>query len=315
MNRDRSLFRHFGLSADTLYWGADHEKYSTEILDAVESRRLLCIDGEFGTGKTTLVRETLKRIPRLRVVDVVDPNKERMNIGAIMDHAIYALSDESPRRTAAARSIQLSRIIGSLVVHEGQQVVIIIDNAHRLHKNTLMAIKDMRESTIFKLQSFLFTVILIGHGSVRPKLEGMGEVNLRTRKISLRQSAWMPVQDRIEYLDTIYRDVITDTAKARLAAVYETPLALDSAIENLFLDMKAAGVRVLDETMIASSPGQLRQLLGLSLKEVDRLTGIPRSTISDIEHGRNEDPDLVNRIMGALNEQMSSRTSARRMAS
>jgi predicted transcriptional regulator len=92
-------------------------------------------------------------------------------------------------------------------------------------------------------------------------------------------------------------------------------MALDSAIENLFLDMKAAGVRVLDETMIASSPGQLRQLLGLSLKEVDRLTGIPRSTISDIEHGRNEDPDLVNRIMGALNEQMSSRTSARRMAS
>ena len=80
MNRDVNLFRHFGLDARTTYWGPEHQKYATGILNAVRSQRMMIIIGGFGNGKSTLVRVTLNREARFRVVWVNNPDRERLRI-------------------------------------------------------------------------------------------------------------------------------------------------------------------------------------------------------------------------------------------
>lgn len=315
MNRDRSLFRHFGLNPETLFWGSAHESYASRVSDSVISRRMIGVVGGFGTGKSTLVREALQGVPNLEIVYVNNADRERLRIGQIMSAMIMILCTEQPKRDNMARCFQLARVVGEKVVVGRKEVVVVIENAHRMHANTILAIKDLRESTLYKGQAFLFSVILVGQETLRGKLEAFGEVAFRTRTVDLERNGWMDYGERVAYLDQVYGRVIDPETRNRLAALFLTPLELDHFVEEKLTQMRDAGVEVLDDSVMPLSVREFRELLKISQSELARLTGIPKSTISDVELGKNGDPALVDKLLGVLNGQIEGRTALRRVGS
>lgn len=302
MNREYSLLRHFGLDAEALYWGDAHEKYAQEIRDAVDSRRMMGVIGGFGIGKSELVRTTLDEISGLNVIYVNNPDREHLRIGQIISAMVLSLSTEAPKRDTIARGHQISRIVGEKVAYRNQKVVVVIENAHRLHGNTLLALKDLRESTIFKGKAFLFSVILVGQERLVSKLAQYGEVRYRTTNIDLTKGDLMGRDDRISYLSTIYGNVLTKDARLRVAALFPTPLEMDHFIEERLKEAKSIGGVQLTVEDMPMSVKELRNALGVTLNQLSKVTNIPRSSISDVENGKNSDSSKEETLLEALNQ-------------
>lgn len=300
--RSRALLKSFGLDPDQLYWSPAAERYSDRIVEAVQSRRLISVIGPFGSGKSVLVRASLAGAPRVELVYVNQPDKENLRIGQIASAMIYELSAENPRRDNMARAKQLERLVGQKVVVEGREICVVIENAHRLHAGTLLALKDLREGASFKGRALLFSVILIGQEPLRQKLERFGEVFFRTKTIDLAANGWMDLAERTRYLEAVYGGAIAPKTRARLAALFTSPLELDHFLEGKLEQLRDAGLKVLDDEALPLSLSEQRQALHISLREIERRTQIPRSTISDAEHGRNTDPDVRRRIQEALDD-------------
>lgn len=305
MNRDRALFEHFGLSPDAVYWGPQHEKYADVIRAAVTSRRMLGVVGRFGAGKSKLVRHALEGwSDKVEVVYVNNPDRERLKIGQIMTALIDALAggSETPRRDCMARSIQCARILGERVVIAGREVSIVIENAHRLHANTLLALKDLRESAYYKDTNFLFSVVLVGQEPLRAKLERYGEVKYRTRFVDLSEAAgWMDRTERARYLYAIYKDTVTGEAKERLAGAFASPLELDHHLEGRLEMLRATGSDCLtaDDAITLS---EQREAQRISLKDLEKVTGFTRREIKATEAGKPKSKADAARLQRALDD-------------
>lgn len=308
MNRDQALFQHFGLNPNALYWGEVHEQYAERIRDAVESRRLLAVIGRFGSGKSMLVKQTLQALDRTEMVYVNNPDKERLRVGQVITALITKLSQENARRDMIARTHQLARIMGEKVVNEKREVVVVIENAHRMHANSLLALKDLRESAIYKGESPLFSCLLVGQEPLRSKVEKFGEVQYRTKSLELSErKGWMNYMERFRYLVAVYGDVIEDDTRNRLALMFDSPLELDYFIEEKLELMRDAGIHVMSQHQVPLSLREQREAAKISLREVEEKSKelgarVAKSTISDVEHGKNNDPETKAQVENALDE-------------
>lgn len=303
MNRNVELFTHFGLDPKAMYWGDVHERYATRIKNAVESRQMLGVVGPFGSGKSVLVREALTdQLGRDQMIYVQNFDKENLTIGHIVSNIIDDIGgSESPRRDMNARCIQMARMIGEEVVVQGRDICVVIENAHRIHANTLLALKDARETAIYKGHDNLFSVMLVGQEPLAAKLEKFGEVQYRSRQLTLSPSeGWMTHEERLRYLDAIYGDVIEPAVATRLAALYETPLELDFHVEEKLKMMRDAGLSVMNEEVIDFSIREQREALGISLRDLQKRSGVPKSTISDIERGKTDSEDKREQVEAEL---------------
>lgn len=286
---DTRTLKHFGLQQRGWFRSQLHDVYEEEIATAVAENHLLAVVGEFGAGKSQLVEGALRRISRrtadLDIVWVTDPNRERQTISTIMNAAIYdlAASGENPRRDSEARARQFARIVGERVIRQKRRVTIIIENAHRLHSATLMAIKDSRESARFADHvGALFSVILVGQGRLKEIIEKQPEIHYRSTILDLTEEAgWMVYQERVRYLDSVYNGAIAADTQHRLAELYHTPLALDHAVEDAMRQARAAGFDMVDDRVITLSMQELRDLLQPNLSDVARISGVPKSTVYD----------------------------------
>ncbi len=308
ISKDHSLLSHFGLSHTAVFWDEIHERYAERIRSTVQGRRLTAVIGRFGSGKSVLVREALRDMRGCQLVYVSNPDKENLRIGQVASALVAGLSSEAPRRDMIARTTQLARLVGERVVRQKREVALVIENAHRLHANTLLALKDLREAAIYKGIVPLFSVVLVGQEPLLSKIERYGEVRYRTKPIELSEAqGWMDYAQRLSYLDAVYGEAIATPTRERLAAMHASPLELDHVIEGKLELMRDAGIQVMDERSVPFTIREQREAFGLSQTDLEKRTGqhggrIPRSTISDVEHGRNADPELKRRLQAALRQ-------------
>lgn len=293
--------------------------YGKLIVSAVESRRMQAVIGPFGCGKSHLVRESIERWPfhrKLHQVYVNHADRERLRIGHFLTAIIGELSEERPYRDSIARQNQAARLIGERVINLGHEVVVVVENAHRMHGNTMLALKDLRESLMYRGQAFLFSVILVGQEQLRSKLERYGEVRYRTSWVDLDAKDWMNFEDRLDYLADVYGDVITPDARHHLAKI-PTILQMDALIEDRLRQIQKLGRTVLEESMLdLGIEWELKQL-GRTQSDLARKSGVPKSTVSDVVRGVNTDPDTRERLDAAIQEMIAEKNgpSARRLAS
>jgi type II secretory pathway predicted ATPase ExeA/DNA-binding XRE family transcriptional regulator len=317
MNRNVDLFRHFDLDPSAIYWGAVHDRFAARIQNAVDSRQMLGVVGPFGSGKSVLVREALHdHLPADQIIYVQNFDRESLTIGHIVSQIIRDLGgSESPRRDMNARCIQLGRIVGEHAVVQGKDIAVVIENSHRIHANTLLALKDARESATYKGYNELFSCVLVGQEPLAAKLDRFGEVKYRSRQLTLSPSAgWMSHEERMRYLDAIYGDVIEPEVAVRLAALYETPLELDYHIEEKLKMMRDAGLDQMTEAVIDFSIREQREALGISLRDLEKRTGVPKSTISDVEHGKTQSDEKREQIEAELDAIVREKTNAKAAA-
>ncbi len=163
--------------------GVPFSKFKQETLDglrikkilgmAVSDRGMLSVVGERGIGKTTAIREALEGASA-RIINVDPADRERLTIGDIEKEMIMALSDEKPRAGRVIRSKQLRRIVGE--ASRKNEIVLVIEEAHRLHGQTLRSIKTLREMEWMGERN-LFTVVFVGQSDPMNKA-GVSEVDV-----------------------------------------------------------------------------------------------------------------------------------------
>jgi type II secretory pathway predicted ATPase ExeA len=254
---ERRLLQYFGLGEQPMYWSEIMDSYKKDIVYAVKHNQLLTISGAVGSGKSILFSTAISTMPEVTFVYVRNYYKEHVTISSIINALIYDISDENPKRDLEARSRQFIRLVGKYYVGQGKQVCIVIEEAHRLHANTLRQLKELREAD-FGGKSPLFSVILIGHEELQAKLESRKEAYWRSQIMELNESnGWMTADERTEYIRHIYGNAVTSEAMLRIAGICKTPLNIDFYIENKMKEARKAGKKVLDDEVVQPTPKEL----------------------------------------------------------
>jgi type II secretory pathway predicted ATPase ExeA len=139
----------------------------------------LAIVGESGAGKSTLREDLVERINRENASIVVmepyvlgmedtDQKGKPLKAAALIDAMIRALAPlESPKRTLEAKAAQVHRLLKDSR-RGGNSHVLIIEEAHGLHKQTLKHLKRFYE--LKDGMKPLVSIILIGQTELKTKL-------------------------------------------------------------------------------------------------------------------------------------------------
>ena len=144
---------------------------------------ITAIIGEVGIGKTVAAYDALGKLESrgVQVVWAKQPEKEMLRIGGIMA-AMIRVFGEAPRRDMEARTEQLRRLLG--VKSKDHRIILVIDEAHGLHRNTLRALKRLLELG-FGRRMGLFSIVMLCQPEIYGKLRTVPEIALRTRKVEM----------------------------------------------------------------------------------------------------------------------------------
>lgn len=291
MIQKKRTLREFGIEQKGVYRGKLHELHIQDIKDAVNENQMAAVVGQFGSGKTTVADFAIQdltneRNAKYKFVHVDSADLEKLSIGNVIEVAIMDLSNEKPFRSVQARSRQSRRIMGELV-RNGFRICLVIDNAHRLHPNVLMALKDEHEKK-YMGRSPLFSLLYIGQEPLLAKLDTYREVFWRTLILNLHDESvgWMNYDERISYLSTVYGDAITPGARSRIARKAKVPLQMEYIVAEKMEAAKTAGKRIVDEEVVQLTIRERREALGLSQGELADAVGIGKTTVHEIEKGQ-----------------------------
>lgn len=170
------------------YLTGDSLRVSRILTMAVESRAMVSIVGERGIGKSESVNSFLKK-QGAKVLRVEKLDKENLTIADVRSAMILDLSNESIKRGGEVSSRQLRRIIGEAAISDSGSfrktaIVVVIEEAQRLHPNTLRSLKSLREIEWMGHKE-LFTILLVAQSDPMNR-PGVSEVSLRSDCVRMR---------------------------------------------------------------------------------------------------------------------------------
>jgi len=208
---------------------------------AVRSNAMISIVGDRGAGKTRAVTGALRKMDT-QLVMVRAADKSRVLIGDVEQAMILDLSEERPKRYKELRSRQLRRILGE--ASRQRAIVIIIEEAHRLHGMTLRALKTLRELD-WMGETELFTCVLLGQSDPMNK-PGVAEVRLRSDTVRMQG---LSKKEIAGYVQEVMGRVFEDDAIQAVSQLAGTNNFLDLQ-HRLIVLMGSAAVAGRDTVMI-----------------------------------------------------------------
>lgn len=220
----------------------------------IKSRAMISIVGERGVGKTRAINSALKKL-KVRQVTVRSADKTRLLISDIEQAMILDLSDEKPKRGREIRARQLRRILGSASVKD--DVVVVIEESHRLHGMTLRSLKTLREMDWIG-ETELFTIVLVGQSDPMMK-PGVSEVRLRSDVVHMMGLS----SDEIRgYIHSTVGHLFTDEAADRLAEIPDAKvfLNLQHMIVRLMMKKASADLEKIDLPMVEAEFEDTREM-------------------------------------------------------
>lgn len=278
---NKSLLKHFGIEKLGFYRSKSWLEFRNDIVDAVLQYQLVVIPGDVGAGKSVLFQSAVEQMPTVKFVFVRNFYKEHLTISSVINATIFDLSNENTKKDLEARSRQFIRIVGSLVTDEERpfSVCIVIEEAHRLHKNTLRALKELRESK-FAGRCPLFSVVLIGHPQLNDLVRARKEVLWRALSINLDENeGWFKLEERIEFIQKVFPGAVTRDAARSIATLCKTPLEMLRYVYDRMKDAKKAGYKIINEDIVQPTLIELFISSGLTYDEVAKESGLSKSTV------------------------------------
>ncbi len=181
---------HFGLSeppfritphTDFFFDGANRGATLEALLYAItHDEGIVKVSGEVGSGKTMLCRVLMERLPQnVETIYLANPSLSREEI-------LYAIADELRLELTAERAGRLLRELQDQLVSmygKGKRVVVLIDEAHAMPKETLEEIRLL--SNLESGHHKLLQIVLFG----QPELdELLGSTDMRQLKERITHS-------------------------------------------------------------------------------------------------------------------------------
>jgi type II secretory pathway predicted ATPase ExeA len=281
------------------YYSKACESFCDDIEDGFLNKKMVVLAGPVGTMKSSLFELCANNQESIcEFIYVSNLFKERVNIASIMNAIIYSLSDESPKRDLEARTMQLRRVLGETVVNNKKTVVVVIEEAHRLHNSIFRAIKELREMT-YKGSKNLFSVVLIGHPSLITNVETRKEALWRSTIIEMNErNGWMTFGERVNYIKEVFGKSITPEAGKTIAIICKVPLQIVDYVEKKMTEARKAGKSVIDEDVVKPTIGEQMQAYNLSVRMVAQEANLGVATVHSTLNVTNK---FTPRVQAAIN--------------
>jgi type II secretory pathway predicted ATPase ExeA len=130
-----------------IYMSDEHRYIEAAMVDASRHGGFLAVIGEVGSGKSVMRRKVVEQLKKDGDVIVIFPqmiDKTRVNAGSICDAIIMDLSEQKPRIKLEQKTRQVHQLLLERA-KQGFGSVLIIEEAHDLHTNTLKYLKRFYE--------------------------------------------------------------------------------------------------------------------------------------------------------------------------
>lgn len=246
--------RDFGLPKDV--WSGwrdtgDARRIALAAEAAVGQQAMVRVTGPRGAGKSMAVNQALAG-SGAQAVAPLRLTREKLHLGDIEQAIIRDLSTETPRRTAEARSHQVRAVLGE--ASRAAPVVLVVDDSHLLHHQTLRGLKRLRELAWLG-RAPLLGVLLVGQ---QDRAAAIPEVALRSDAVAL---AGLSVEEvkrivKAELGGRVEADALGLLAKQEAARNW---LDLQHILDQAVAAALAAGRKAIGLAEMQSALGQRRQ--------------------------------------------------------
>lgn len=239
MKIEKHLYNQLKLKKPTgLIKSVTYNRIMGELDDAITERHWVALYGKIGSGKTETVEDCLevlndKYSDNVRFINLFWPERSGINIAEIHNQIIYSYGEEyigtaSPKRGKEIRALQVLEIFLEMK-ERGHHPVLIIDEAHELHGNTLKALKRIREYR-YKGKKDLLSIVLIGQPALKKKIDQDKEVRLRCYTYPVNYTKAEKIQIARAHLNTDDIELTTTIAEK-----YETVGDIISGIRKAMI--------------------------------------------------------------------------------
>jgi len=272
---------------------------------------ITAVIGEVGIGKTIAVYDALGKLESQQNVQIIwakQPEKERLRIGSIMATMIRQMGEE-PRRDMEARTEQLRRLLG--VKSREKAIVLVIDEAHALHRNTMRALKRLLELG-FGRRMGLFSIVMIAQPEIYGKLRTVPEINLRTRKIEMKRLGDEEAKNFVAWVAGWEGVGIEEVAKETIAKNLHNPLQIASLVATMAEWCEETGEKEITKEMCqkvwSSDIKEQMSRYNISQREIAQRMGMAKSAVSGIlkgnYRGRVDERKLNEALSGLIAERV-----------
>ena len=247
-------------SADD-YETAHHRKLLKDIRQAVYDSDVIALCGVVGSGKTVTLRrlqDMLAEDGRVLVSKSVAVEKDRATLGTLITALFCDLTLEKEPKIPKQGELR-ERELRKLVKKRKKPVVLIIDEAHDLHRHTLTGLKRLIE--MLADGGGKLSILLAGHPKLRNDLRNpnMEEIGNRTVVFSL-EGVTGSQREYIEWLlvscarnKTLDVDAIIEPAALDLlASRLRTPLQIEQHLTLAFETGYQASEKLITEAIVES---------------------------------------------------------------
>ena len=280
------------------YETAHHRKLLKDIRQAVYDSDLIALCGVVGSGKTVTLRrlqDMLAEDGRVLVSKSVAVEKDRATLGTLITALFCDLTLEKEPKIPKQGELR-ERELRKLAKKRKKPIVLIIDEAHDLHRHTLTGLKRLIE--MLADGGGKLSILLAGHPKLRNELRNpnMEEIGNRTVVFSL-EGVTGSQREYIEWLlvscarnKTLDVDAIIEPAALDLlASRLRTPLQIEQHLTLAFETGYQASEKPITEAIVESvlskqiddleptltrhgyTPAVLSEMLGMKPSEIRAL--------------------------------------------
>jgi len=243
------------------YETAHHRKLLKDIRQAVYDSDLIALCGVVGSGKTVTLRrlqDMLAEDGRVLVSKSVAVEKDRATLGTLITALFCDLTLEKEPKIPKQGELR-ERELRKLAKKRKKPIVLIIDEAHDLHRHTLTGLKRLIE--MLADGGGKLSILLAGHPKLRNELRNpnMEEIGNRTVVFSL-EGVTGSQREYIEWLlvscarnKTLDVDAIIEPAALDLlASRLRTPLQIEQHLTLAFETGYQASEKPITEAIVES---------------------------------------------------------------
>lgn len=162
-----------------IFMSEEHRYIEAAMMDAAKHGGFLAVIGEVGSGKSVMRRKVVEQLKKDGDVIVIFPqmiDKTRVNAASICDAIIMDLSEAKPSMKLEAKTRQVHKLLLERA-KQGFRAVLMIEEAHDLHTNTLKYLKRFYElEDGFRK---LLGIILIGQTELKNLFNEQAHIEMR----------------------------------------------------------------------------------------------------------------------------------------
>ncbi|MGB3612177.1 MAG: AAA family ATPase [Elainellaceae cyanobacterium] len=276
-----------------------HAQLIQELKLAIQQGGLITVTGVVGAGKTTTLRQLqteLKREKQVIISSALAVDKHRVNLTTLMTALFLDLATERDFKPPSQPERRERKLL-ELVEKCRKPVVLIVDDAHDLHNQTLVGLKRLIE--LVQDHGRILAILLAGHPKLkndlrRPNLE---EIGARAAVFSLEGIRGHQL-DYVQWLlkscsEQTPETLVDEDAMVLLAEKLMTPLQIKHYLRLAFEEAHQVGIKPVTpdviESVLSKGLNDMESKLvrhGYNAKVLANLLNVRQSEVRSFMQGR-----------------------------